>query len=211
MIIAFDDNTNIGAVKTKFAELIFENKLHETKSPVFKAIGLKKNHGKGLDSKKNLKLSIKDYFEEYNQALSYKQKEHDCFSEYLATNTKSISTIRESFFQGIVKGLKLGEVINPANQRPFTSSSLTKYLADYHSDFWTAMRYKIAEWLKQLATANFDCLEEIIKYATTDFWAIWGKEINDGCKTFFTAKKTTTNETAEAEVLSTRVEGYNFS
>lgn len=202
VIIAFDDNTNIGAVKTKFAELIFENKLHESKSPIFKAIGLKKNHGKGLDSKKNLKLSIKDYFDEYNQALSYKQKEHDCFSEYLTTNTKSISVIRESFFQGLVKGIKLGEVINPANQRPFTSSSLTKYLADYHPDFWAAMRYKIAEWLKQIATAKFECLEEIIKYATMDFWTIWGKEMNDGCKTFFTAKKTTTNETDEAEVFS---------
>ncbi|MFN8289462.1 MAG: UvrD-helicase domain-containing protein [Chitinophagaceae bacterium] len=202
VIIAFDDNTNIGAVKTKFAELIFEHKLHETKSPIFKAVGLKKNHGKGLDSKKNLKLSIKDYFDEYNQTLSYKQKEYDCFSEYLTTNTKSISLIRESFIQGIIKGLKLGEVINPTNQRPFTSSSLTKYLADYHPDFWTAMRYKIAGWLKQIATAKFDCLEEMIKYATTDFWAIWGKEINDGCKTFFITKKTTANETAEAEVLS---------
>lgn len=202
VIIAFDDNTNIGAVKTKFAELIFEHKLHETKSPIFKAVGLKKNHGKGLDSKKNLKLSIKDYFDEYNQTLSYKQKEYDCFSEYLTTNTKSISLIRESFIQGIIKGLKLGEVINPTNQRPFTSSSLTKYLADYHPDFWTAMRYKIAGWLKQIATAKLDCLEEMIKYATTDFWAIWGKEINDGCKTFFITKKTTANETAEAEVLS---------
>lgn len=202
VIIAFDDNTNIGSVKNKFAELILEYKLHETKSPVFKAVGLKKNHGKGLDSKKNLKLSIKDYFYEYNQALSYKQKEHDCFSEYLMTNTKSISTIRESFFQGIIKGLKLGEVINPANQRPFTASSLTKYLADYHPDFWAAMRYKIAEWLKQLAIAKFDCLEEIIKYATIDFWTIWGKEMNDSCKNYFTTIKTNTNETAGAEVLS---------
>lgn len=202
VIIAFDDNTNIGSVKNKFAELILEYKLHETKSPVFKAVGLKKNHGKGLDSKKNLKLAIKDYFYEYNQALSYKQKEHDCFSEYLMTNTKSISTIRESFFQGIIKGLKLGEVINPANQRPFTASSLTKYLADYHPDFWAAMRYKIAEWLKQLAIAKFDCLEEIIKYATIDFWTIWGKEMNDSCKNYFTTIKTNTNETAEAEVLS---------
>lgn len=202
VIIAFDDNANIGAVKTKFAELIFEHKLHETKSPVFKAVGLKKNHRKGLDSKKNLKLSIKDYFDEYDQTLSYKQKEYNCFSEYLATNNKSISAIRESFFQGIVKGLKLGEVINPANQRSFTSSSLTKYLTDYHTDFWAAMRCKIAGWLKQLATGKFDCREEIIKYITTDLWAIWGKEMNDNCKTFFTGTKTNTNETAEADVLS---------
>ena len=41
-----DDNTNIENVKIKFAELIFEQKLHETKSPIFKAVGLKKNHGK---------------------------------------------------------------------------------------------------------------------------------------------------------------------
>jgi DNA helicase II / ATP-dependent DNA helicase PcrA len=202
VIIAFDDNTNIGAVKTKFAELILEHKLHETKSPVFKAVGLKKNHGKGLDTKKNLKLSIKDYFDEYNQTLSYKQKEHEYFSEYLVKSTNSISAIRESFFQGIIKGLKLGEVINPATQRPFTTSSLTKYFADYQSDFWAAMRCKIAEWLKQLATGKFDCLHEIIKYATTNFWAIWGKEMNDGCKTFFTTINTNANETGEAEVLS---------
>ncbi|HMU59599.1 MAG TPA: UvrD-helicase domain-containing protein [Chitinophagaceae bacterium] len=203
VIIAFDDAKNIGDVKNKFAELIFEHKLYETKAPVFKAVGLKKNHGKGLDSKKNLKLSIKDYFDEYNQTLSFKQKEHECFSEYLVKNANSISAIREGFFQGIVKGLKLGEVINPSNQRPFTTSSLIKYFADYHPDFWVAMRNRIAEWLKQLATKKFDCLEEIIKYAITDLWAIWGKKMNDGCKAFFTTNATNTAETEEVEVLST--------
>jgi DNA helicase II / ATP-dependent DNA helicase PcrA len=202
VIIAFDDNTNIENVKTKFAELIFEQKLHETKSPIFKAVGLKKNHGKGLDSKKNLKLSIKDYFDEYNQTLSFKKQECEHFYEYLSANNKSISLIRESLFNGLVKSLKIGEVLNPVNQRPFTPSALTKYLADYQADFWIAMRLKIAEWLKQLATGKPDCREEIIKYATTDFWAVWGKEMNDSCKVFFTTKMTNTNEAAESEILS---------
>jgi DNA helicase II / ATP-dependent DNA helicase PcrA len=149
-----------------------------------------------------LKLSIKDYFDEYNQTLSFKKQECEHFYEYLSANNKSISLIRESLFNGLVKSLKIGEVLNPVNQRPFTPSALTKYLADYQADFWIAMRLKIAEWLKQLATGKPDCREEIIKYATTDFWAVWGKEMNDSCKVFFTTKMTNTNEAAESEILS---------
>jgi DNA helicase II / ATP-dependent DNA helicase PcrA len=120
----------------------------------------------------------------------------------LSSSNNSVLQIRESLFNGLSKSLKLGGILNPVNQRPFTTSTLTKYLAEHKTDFWVAMRLKVALWLKQLAIGKIDCREEITKYATTDFWQVWGKEMNNECKAFFTTNLANTNQEDVPKVLS---------
>ena len=186
VIIGFDEKTNISSVKTKFAELIILSGIHNSPKTSFKAVGLKKDHGKALDSKGNLKLSIKDYFDEYNSLHTVKKSDFNSFSEFLAAPHKTIKEVHDNFNFAILKLLRIGKIVHPDTKKFFNNSSLQKHLSEFQPDILTKMRVKMVGWLKSLMKDQ-QAIEDIIQFIQSDFWKIWEIEMTEEAKTFLTA------------------------
>lgn len=201
VIIGFDEKTNISSVKTKFAELIVSNGIHNIVKSSFKAIGLKKDHGKALDSKGNLKLSIKDYFEEYNYLHTVKKSDFSSFTEYLAPPHKTTKEVYENFIFGILKLLRIAKIQHPDSKRYFTNSSLQKYLSEFHPEMLAKMRLKLVSWLKSLMKDQ-QAIKDIIQFIQSDFWKIWETEMTEEVTAFLTKPIPVVNPQQEPDKLS---------
>lgn len=182
-------NENIEKVIPKFGEIIIEHGLHKEKNCTFKVIGwIKKPH--------KSEHRIPNYWPSFEQERRYIKIDFDSLSGYLKSpRSKSFSGskvnyCRESIILGLVKSLRINEVLNPINEKYFSKVSLLKYLKDSFPDEYEHLNLKLTHWCFAL-NRNQDIHNEIKSFVTENFLKLFKTTPNKHLNEFLKSKEKT--------------------
>jgi len=177
-LLVYTDNT-IKNILPKFAE-IFEkyrsnNKIPHNVETIVKAIGWR---GKAADMEK---ITIKDYFPEFNEIIKYNKIDYSSLKEYLFStrndvNGSCLGGIWNNILNALLKILRY-EKINDHGGRYYTKRRLLNFIADQHNELYQEIKLKLFLWCRDIFTGNSNAIyEEIREYIPKFLSSFFGKD-----------------------------------
>lgn len=177
LLIYFDDT--IKNVLPKFVEIIKakqdNGEIPNNIERNIKAIGWrKKSDGKN-------KITIKNYFPEFNEIIKRNKIDHSSLKEYLFStrndvNRSCLGGIENNILNALLKVLTYEE-INDSNGRYYTKRRLLNFLKEQHIDSYQEMKLKLFLWCRDIYTGNANrAYEEIREYVTKFLSSVFEKE-----------------------------------
>ncbi|MFH1002395.1 MAG: UvrD-helicase domain-containing protein, partial [bacterium] len=177
-LLIYTDNT-VKNVLPKFVEII-KTKQDNSEIPNnigknIKAIGWrKKSDGKN-------KITIKNYFPEFNETIKRNKIDHSSLKEYLFStrndvNRNCLGGIENNILSALLKVLTYEE-INDSNGRYYTKRRLVNFLKEQHMDSYQEMKLKLFLWCRDIYTGNANrAYVEIREYVTKFLNSVFEKE-----------------------------------
>jgi len=177
-LLVYTDNT-IKNVLPKFAE-IFEkyrsnNKIPHNVETIIKAIGWR-----GKDAYMG-KITIKDYFPEFNEIIKCKKIDYFSLKEYLFSmkndvNGSCLGGIWNNILNALLKILRY-EKINDHGGRDYTKRRLFNFIADQNNELYQEIKLKLFLWCRDIFTGNSNAIyEEIREYIPKFLSSVFRKD-----------------------------------
>lgn len=186
-IIVFDDSS-IGRVKDKFAEIIHVHGLHLKERAIFKAVGARKTE----------RLSLISYYPQYSRGGSKVREHYSTMQEYINTldnlsgRVKNVKPLKEVLYSIVLQVLKIANVRDTVRDRLFTATSIERYLrladSGLHNDFRLHIQSLCYKQLNGQAIQP-----EIISFINTKLLPHFGAAANAELNAFFAGSRTANN------------------
>jgi DNA helicase II / ATP-dependent DNA helicase PcrA len=178
-LILFDQKTTGLKLQNKFEDLIKSFKLDNTESGQkngFKIIGWNTVWDKDeqkLDKNGNVKIRLKDLFNDYSKESKAKKEHFDCLKKYLQLydqEKKTFEAVHASILNALVQILRI-EDISKSQNIPYRKSSLMDFIRNQGDDKYNDFKAKLFTWCFVLVVKKeFDVVyEEIKQFIETDF------------------------------------------
>ena len=178
-LLIYTDNT-IKNVLLKFIEII-KTKQDNSEIPNnieknIKAIGWrKKSAGKN-------KITIKNYFPEFNETTRHSRIDYFVLKDYLFGINKndkrgnSFREIRKNILNSFLKVLRY-EKIYDCNERCYTKKRLLNFLAEQHKDLYQEIKLKLFLWCKDIFKGKSEVVfEELREYLPKFLNTVYGRD-----------------------------------
>jgi superfamily I DNA/RNA helicase len=190
IIIVFDDPQK---VLPKYCELLKTKTLGD--QTLFEAARMDASNrikAVGWVGKPNATLSLKSYFENYNQNVKRKEKvSFDSLKSFLVKNdSASAKDYSDKILEALLHILYLADVKIDKNgrERHFTKALLSDYYSNNHPEKLLELKVHLADWSIRLHNSSFICEKtyvEIAKFIREDFCAVFAIDCNsDSVKRF---------------------------
>jgi hypothetical protein len=156
-------------------------------------------------------LSLKSYFENYNQNVKRKDKvNYSSLKSFLVKNdAASAKDYSDRIFEALLHILHLADVKIPqkGRQRHFNKTLLSEFYSENHPDKFAELKGNLAKWGIKLHNSSFVCentYAEIAKFIREDFCAVFGVDCNA------TSVKQFINNTVIPDIAPKSVESQNI-
>lgn len=160
-LIIFDDNT-IDKVLEKYTEIIEEQKLlgkiPDKPKHKIKAIAWRIKDEEG-------KLGIKDYHDGFERNENTPKIDHQSFISYLGfydKTTKSLKTINENIIRGILKVLRLENIVDE-DGRCYSKARLLRLIRNNFPDIYEDLKVKLYKWSANIYRGSLNEVHAEIK------------------------------------------------
>lgn len=163
VIVIYDDNS-IDRVVPWFANRIKQLKLDRISDASFHVVGWVKEH--------DTRIAIKNYWDPFvPQKDVHKKERYDGLADYIEAakwncSQKDFQPLQRFFVDAILNVLRLEDIRQPDNQRPFTRSTLFAHLRDSHPAVYEDSRLKLYQWSRSVISG-----EDVIS-SIKDFLAV---------------------------------------
>ena len=154
-MFVYDDDTRLNVVE-RFAELVkklYEQGRVELDAPkVFKAVSWNATWDDPPPSDGE-KVRLIDYCPSFQRAHHKKAREFKTLADYLVCidpKDQTLSSARKGILNGIVQVLRIEEVVDQRNERPFTAGSLLGYFRDNEPTMYNRFNLRIYQWSRAL-------------------------------------------------------------
>jgi DNA helicase II / ATP-dependent DNA helicase PcrA len=171
-------NENIQNVLREFSKKIKENidngniGIHDNCS--YKAIGWTK---KGEDGK----IGIMDYCKSYRTENTRQKIDYptlDCYLKLFNVEKRVLESTRKAILNGVIKILRIEEVIEINTGRPFTKRQFISYLDKANFEGVNDFKLRLYQWSINLIKGKFNDVYQQLKDYIPKLLKLWGKSIN---------------------------------
>ena len=214
-LLIYTDNT-IKNILPKFVEII-KAKQRNSEIPhniekIIKAIGWRgKDAGEG-------KITIKDYFPEFNDTIQRSRIDYSNLKDYLFINNKnnkrenSVREIRKNILNSFLKVLRY-EKIYDCNGRYYTKRRLLIFLKEQHVDLYQEIKLKLFLWCKDVFKGKVEnVFEELREYLPEFLNIVFGRDkISKETDNFINSNNSSASgSTVEKFLVSTHNNIYQY-
>ena len=210
-------NSTVKNVLPKFVEIFKKNQnngeIPHNIEKVIKAIGWRgKDAGTG-------KITIKDYFPEFNETTQHNRIDYFNLIDYLFDINKddkrgnSFRDIRKNILNSFLKVLRY-EKIYDYNGRYYTKKRLLIFLKEQHIDSYQEIKLNLFLWCKNIFKGKSEVVsEELKKYLPKFLNTVFGvNEISKGTENFINSDNNSiSGSTVENFLVSTHSNIYQYN